>query len=105
MLILKEFGLLLDDSWCSYDKIEVERTLSRGIIEAINHLHLQMKKTVSCWVTHELTEQIVGTEFESVQKIYPNLMMPLAFWCEVVTGDEPWFNWRQTQKKQSNKCC
>ena len=49
-----------------------------------------------------LPNKIVRTVFECVQKILPNLKTAWRL-CDVVTGDESWFYWRQVGKKQSNK--
>ena len=53
-----------NDPWCTYDEIEAETTLSCGVIKAIIHEHLKMKKLVSLWVN--LPNKIVRTVFECV---------------------------------------
>ena len=62
-----------------------------------------MKKLVSRWVPHELTEQ---NRKDRVRMCLENLAkFEDGTWrlCDVVTGDESWFYWRQVGKKQSNK--
>ena len=43
--------------YCSYDEIEAEIQLSRGLIFNIIHESLKMKKITSRWVAHELTQK------------------------------------------------
>ena len=95
-------AVIENDPWCTYDEIEAQTTLSRGTIEAIIHEHLKMKKLVSRWVPHELTEQ---NRKDRVRMCLENLAkFEDGTWrlCDVVTGDESWFYWRQVGKKQSN---
>ena len=61
-----------------------------------------MKKLVSHWVPHELTEQ---NHKDRVRMCLEDLSkFEDGTWrlCDVVTGDESWFYWRQVGKKQSN---
>ena len=46
-----------DDPHSTYDDIMAETDLSRGTIERTIHDHLKMRKVVSRWVAHQLTDE------------------------------------------------
>ena len=61
-----------NDPWCLYNEIEAETALSHGTIYIIIHAHLNMRKLVSRWVPHELTEK---NRRDRVSTIWENLCL------------------------------
>ena len=61
-----------EDPYATYDETEVETSLSRGKIFTILHYHLNMRKIISSWVPHELTEHKKKKEFAFAKKIRPD---------------------------------
>lgn len=97
-------SLIEADPHSTYDDIEAETTLSRGVIEIIIHKHLKMKKVASRWVPHNLT---LGQKKERVRVCQENLeKFRNGSWrlYDVITGDETWIYFRQTGRKASNAC-
>lgn len=93
-----------EDPYSTYDEIEEATSLCRGTIQNIIHDCLQLRKVTSRWVPHLLSEK---NRQDRVRVCEHNLeMFRSNRWrlCDVITGDESWFFWKQIGRKQSNKC-
>ena len=91
-----------DNPYCSYDEIEAQTSLSRGTIQNIIHNELKLKKIASRFVPYNLSEK---NKKDRVSMCRENLLkIESGRWrlCDIITGDESWFYWRQIGKKQSN---
>ena len=91
-----------DNPYCSYDEIEAQTSLSRGTIQNIINNELKLKKIVSRFVPYNLSEK---NKKDRVLICRENLSkIESGKWrlCDIITGDESWFYWRQIGKKQSN---
>jgi histone-lysine N-methyltransferase SETMAR len=97
-------SLIEADPHSTYDDLEAESQLSRGIIETIILEHLKMKKLASRWVPHNLTDaqKKLRVEIcrENLRKFHSGSWRPY----DIVTGDETWIYFRQTKRKASNAC-
>jgi histone-lysine N-methyltransferase SETMAR len=93
-----------EDPYCTYDEIEAETSFNQYTIQTILHDHLHLRKITSRWVPHELSAK---NRQDRVRMCKENLdKFESGAWrlCDVVTGDESWFYWRQIGRKQSNAC-
>ena len=89
----------MEDPHSTYNEIEAFTSLSRGTIYNIIHEHLKLRKVVARWVPHELTDENRRKRAEDCRE---NLkMFREGKWrlCDVVTGDESWFFYRQIGRK------
>ena len=88
--------------WSTFDEIEAETLLSRGTIQTIMHDVLKLKKLTSRWVPHLLTEKNRQDRVSICQENLRKFKSKAWRLCDVLTGDESWFYWRQLGRKQSN---
>ena len=87
-----------NDPWCTYNEIEAETALSHGTIHVIIHAHLKMRKLVSRWVPHELTEKNRKDRVRMCQENLAKFKDGTWRLGDVITGDEAWFYWKQSNK-------
>lgn len=95
-------SIIDNNPYITYDEIEALTSLSRGTIERIIVNCLELRKIASRYVPHLLTQKI---RQERVRICEFNLdKFKSGAWrlCDVVTGDESWFFWRQIGRRQSN---
>jgi histone-lysine N-methyltransferase SETMAR len=95
--------IIEEDPHSTYNEIEALSSLNQNTIHSIIHESLQLRKITSRWVPHMLTEE---NRKERVASCRENLaMFNEGKWrlCDVVTGDESWFYWRQIGRKVANK--
>ena len=95
-------AIITENPYATYDEVEAETSLCRGTIHGIIHDSLNLKKVTSRWVPHFLSEQnkrdrVRVCEF-NLERFRDNRWRL----CDVVTGDESWFFWRQIGRKQAN---
>jgi len=94
--------VIVEDPHSTYNEIEAYTSLSCGTINRIIHEHLKLRKVVARWVPHELTDE---NRRKRVKDCRENLkLFREGKWrlCDVVTGDESWFFYRQIGRKQDN---
>lgn len=94
--------LVEEDPQFTYDIIQEQTRLGRNVIQQILHDSLKLRKIVSRWVPHYLTDQ---NKKERVDACRENLaMFTEGKWrlCDIVTGDESWFYLRQIGSKLHN---
>ena len=96
-------SIIEDNPYCTYDEIEAQSNLSRGTIQTIIHDCLQLRKIASRYVPHTLSQK---NRQDRVRMCKENLAkFKSGTWrlCDVLTGDESWFYWRQIGRKQANR--
>jgi len=95
--------LIVEDTFFTYDEIEVLTSFSRGTIHTIIHEHLKLRKITSRWVPHDLTQK---NKDDRVRICKENLAkFENGNWrlYDVMTDDESCFYLKQVCRKQSNK--
>ena len=91
-----------DDPHSTYDDIMAETDLSRGTIERIIHDHLKMRKVVSRWVAHQLTDEQKQKRLRICRQNLEKFSNGTWQLCDIITGDETWIYHRQIGRKSSN---
>lgn len=86
----------------TYDDIQAETSLCRGTINHIVHDCLKMRKITSRWVPHFLSEKNRVDRVRACSEWLNKFKSEAWRLCDIVTGDESWFYWRQIGRKQSN---
>jgi histone-lysine N-methyltransferase SETMAR len=88
--------------YATYDELEVETDLSRGVLQVIIHEHLKMRKVTSRYVPYMLSDENRRKRLEVCKQNLAKFKSNEWRLCEIITGDESWFYHRQIGKKQSN---
>lgn len=91
------------DPHATYDEMEAATFINKFTLYQIIHESLKLRKLASRWIPHLLTDE---NREKRVNACHENLSkFKEGKWrlCDVVTGDESWFNWKQVGRKQSNK--
>ena len=91
-----------DDPHSTYEDIIAKTDLSRGTIERIIHDHLKMKKVVSRWVAHQLTDEQKQERLRIYRQNLEKFRNGTWRLCDIITGDETWIYHRQIGRKSSN---
>ncbi|CAF1401941.1 unnamed protein product [Rotaria sp. Silwood1] len=91
-----------DDPHSTYEDIIVKTDLSRGTIERIIHDHLKMRKVVSRWVAHQLTDEQKQKRLRICRQNLEKFRNGTWQLCDIITGDETWIYHRQIGRKSSN---
>ena len=86
----------------TYNEIEAFTSLSRGTIYNIIHEHLKLRKVVARWVPHELIDEDRRKRVEDCRENLKLFRKGKWRLCDVFTGDESWFFYRQIGRKQGN---
>ena len=77
--------VISNDLHSTYVEITAEASLPRGTIERLIHSCLKMKKVISRWVPHQLTnEQRVKLWRENLARFQNGSW----WWCDIIAGDE-----------------
>ena len=94
--------LIEDNPFMTYNEIEAQTSLFPQTINSILHDHLHVRKIVSRFVPYDLSpknkEERVRICKENLAKIREGKVRL----CDIITGDESWFYYRQIGHKQSN---
>ena len=94
--------LIENNPYLTYDELEAQTMLSRGTLERTIIDCLQLRKVASRYVPHFLSEK---NRKDRVRICEYNLdKFKSGSWrlCDVVTGDESIFFWKQIGRRQSN---
>ena len=94
--------VIKDDPHSTYDDIMAETDLSRGTIERIIHDHLKMRKVVSHWIAHRLTDEQKQKRLQIWRQNLEKFRNGTWRLCDIITGDETWIYHRQIGRKSSN---
>jgi histone-lysine N-methyltransferase SETMAR len=95
-------SIINDDPHVTIEELEVQTDLSHGTIQRIISDHLNLRKITARYVPKHLTD---SQRAERVRVCKENLArFKSGAWrlCDVVTGDESWFNHTQIGRKSSN---
>ncbi|CAF1480766.1 unnamed protein product [Rotaria sordida] len=95
-------NLINDDPYVTVDELKAQSNLSHGIIQRIISNHLQLKKVTARYVPKHSTN---FQKAERVRLCQENLLkFEQGVWrlCDVVTGNESWFYYKQICQKSSN---
>lgn len=95
-------NIIEDNPYVTYDEIEAETSLCRGTIYGIIHDCLKLKKVTSRWVPHLLSDKNRQDRIRVCEYNLERFRDNRWRLCDVVTGDESWFFWRQIGRKQSH---
>jgi hypothetical protein len=88
--------------YATFDEIEAETSLCRGTIHGIIHDCLKLKKVTSRWMPHFFARKNRRDRVRVCTYNLERFRDNRRRLCDVVTGDESWFFWRQIGRKQSN---
>ncbi|CAF1278719.1 unnamed protein product [Rotaria sp. Silwood1] len=91
-----------DDPHSTYEDVIVKTDLSRGTIEPIIHDNLKMRKVVSRWVAHQLTDEQKQKRLQIYRQNLEKFRNGTWQLCDIITGDETWIYHRQIGRKSSN---
>jgi histone-lysine N-methyltransferase SETMAR len=95
-------SLINDDPYITIEELKARTDLSHGTIQRIVSDHLNLRKITARYVPKHLTD---SQRAERVRICKENLAkFELGAWrlCDMVTGDESWFNHTQIGRKSSN---
>jgi [histone H3]-lysine36 N-dimethyltransferase SETMAR len=95
--------LIDEDPHATYDELEAETCLSRGMLHQIIHVALRMRKLTSRWIPHQLTDEQRVKRLEASRLILAKFKEGKWRLGDIITGDESWFYFRQIAHKLSNK--
>ncbi|XP_065657983.1 histone-lysine N-methyltransferase SETMAR-like [Hydra vulgaris] len=95
-------AIIKENPHATHDIIEALTSINCFTINEIIHNALKKRKLTSHWIPHELTDQICKNRVEAWKKnlaLFRNGQWRL---CDVITGDESWFNLIQVGHKSAN---
>jgi histone-lysine N-methyltransferase SETMAR len=95
-------SIINDDSHITIEELEAQTDLSHGTIQRIISDHLNLRKITARYLPKDLTD---FQRAERVRICRENLAkFESGAWrlCDVVTGDESWFNHKRIGRKSSN---
>ena len=91
-----------ENPWSTYDDLEELTLLSRVTLERIIYDHLKLRKITSRWVPHDLTPKNMQDRVEICQEYLSKFESNQWRLCDIITGNESIFYWKQIRRKQSN---
>ena len=90
------------DPHSTFDDIIAQSSINRYTLGSIIHDSLRLRKLVSRWIPHDLSEKNRKERVEACQENLAKFKEGKWRLCDVITGDESWFYLRQIGHKSSN---
>lgn len=95
-------SIVEENPFVTYAEIEALTELHPPSINTILHEHLRLRKVMSRFVPHDLTEANKLLRVQLCKETLAKLEEGKWRLCDIITGDESWFYHRQIGHKQSN---
>ena len=94
--------LINDDPYFTIEELQEQTDLSYGTVHRILTNHLNLRKITARYVPKDLTDLQRAERVRICEETLGKIQQGTWRLCDIITGDESWFNHKQLGRKSSN---